>query len=473
MKLTSLYLKNYRCFDELEMSLHPQLTVIVAENGQGKTTLLDAIRVGLWPFINSFELAKTSTFNDPANSIAVDDARLIRLASNDMGRQLPVHVKLTGDYKWATEGRNLDELLPESWERTRLKEEEGTKTTDDKQAGLMKDWAHDIQNKIRAPDKPPLDLPVFGYYGSGRLWAQKRLMKAHKDSSDSNDFYIRTFAYQNCLDPASSYKSFKEWFIWAWTNRINIDYLQYPKPEEKRIAQNRVTVTQRVIDALLKETTGWHTLEYSMDEQKSLVLNHDQLGRMKVDFLSDGIRGVLAMAGDIAYRCIKLNPQMDDAASYTKGVVLIDEVDMHLHPRWQQTILTSLCNAFPKIQFIVTTHSPQVLTTVKRENIRLLTRDAEGIPYAELPYQEIKGIESGVALNDAMHVNPIPPVEEAQWLADYTAKIESGAHEDVEGLALREKLSAFYGVRHPIMLDADRLIRFQTFKLRKNSTHRD
>jgi predicted ATP-binding protein involved in virulence len=64
---------------------------------------------------------------------------------------------------------------------------------------------------------------------------------------------------------------------------------------------------------------------------------------------------------------------------------MIDEVDMHLHPEWQQLVLQALQDAFPLIQFIVTTHSPQVLTTVKRENIRILTQHPDGLWSASVP----------------------------------------------------------------------------------------
>jgi predicted ATP-binding protein involved in virulence len=157
------------------------------------------------------------------------------------------------------------------------------------------------------------------------------------------------------------------------------------------------------------------------------------------------------------------------ASQWTPGIVLIDEVDMHLHPEWQQVVLQALMEAFPRMQFVVTTHSPQVLTTVKSENIRVLAHGE-----ALEPQCEIKGIDSAVALNDIMGVNPVPQqVEEAQWQADYIAKIESGIHDDQEGRYLRSKLISFYGARHPVMLDADRLIRFQAFKLRNQAKHRD
>jgi len=186
--------------------------------------------------------------------------------------------------------------------------------------------------------------------------------------------------------------------------------------------------------------------------------------------LSDGVRNAVAMVADLAYRAAKLNPHLGvEAAREARGIVMIDEVDMFLHPSWQQTILPSLRKAFPYIQFVVTTHSPQVLTTVQRNNVRSLERTAEGVWRAAAPEREIVGVESAVTLNDVMLVNPIPPVEQARWLADYTAMIESGTHETERGRKLRGELEATYGSRHPLMLDADRLIRFQAFKLRSRA----
>jgi len=387
-----------------------------------------------------------------------------------MARQLPTRIVILGDY---------GEGQAKTWERYRDKEAPLTKTRDDSGTAAMKQWATAMQARIRDPEQSSASLPVLGYYGTGRLWAQKKLTEftRGKDDTEGADFYIRTFAYLNCLDPSSTYKHFKEWFTWAtfvYVERV-MDYMEGKSAEAPvHAADGPILAVRHAIDCFLQPTTGWHSLEYSHSHEKSLVLRHPQLGTLKVEMLSDGIRSVLAMIGDIAYRCIRLNPHLGgEAPRETEGVVLIDEIDMHLHPRWQQMVVGQLREAFPKIQFIVTTHSPQVLTTVKRENIRLLGRDAEGAWYASPPQQETKGVESGVALNDAMHVNPIPPVDEAGWLADYTAMIEAGTYEDAEGLALRQKLLALYGLRHPIILDAERLIRFQAFKLRKKSNPQD
>ncbi len=457
MRLGKLHLDNYRCFASIDVELHPELTVFIAENGQGKSTLLDAIRIALWPYVSSFDLARNA-FNDPGNAIAVDDVRLLRLDSGDMARQLPTRIEMTGDFGPGQE---------KTWIRYRDKETKQTKTKDDGATSFMRQWVGVIQNQIRDPAKPTLNLPVFGYYGTGRLWAQKRLTEATKgkDDTQETDFYVRTFAYLNCLDPASSYKHFKEWFIWAFGSyrELQIKQLEGSAAQvDITAARERIEVVQQVVDIFLRPTTGWHTLEYSVSHEKSLVLHHEKHGVLKVDAFSDGIRSVLAMVGDIAYRCIKLNPHLGaKAALETQGVVLIDEVDMHLHPSWQQTVLGQLRQAFPRVQFIVTTHSPQVLSTVKRENIRVIGLNREGQTIAEQPLAMTYGEPSGLVMHSVMQVDPQPPVQEKHDLQRLTELVDQGDYAGTEALELTQKLNALLGEQHPQLQRLQRSIQRQ------------
>lgn len=462
MKLNSIYLKNYRCFDQVQLDLHSNLTVIVAENGVGKSTILDAIRVGLWPFISSFDLARSSSFNDPSNSIPIDDAKLIKSVEGGMARQLPVTIKLNGD--WG-DGEDKD------WARTRESEATRSKTIGDVNCKKLISWASQVQAEIRDVHKPVRNLPVFGYYGTGRLWAQKNLMGVNnreKDDTSDTSFYIRTFGYQNCMDSASSYKHFRQWFIWAWQSRSNMNERRSVSEKEKELANHRIEVVQKVIDTFLKDTTGWHTLEFSVEDQQSLILNHDVYGWMKVDNLSDGIRSVLAMIGDIAHRCVKLNPHLGiSVTDEAEGVVLIDEVDMHLHPRWQQLVLTQLIAAFPKIQFVVTTHSPQVLTTVKPESIRGLKAVDDKIIVKD-DYEYSEGAESQSVLEDILGVKPRPselPI--VKDLNAYIALVRSDQWDSSDAKKLREKLDIWASDHEPELLKLDMDIRLREFRRKK------
>ena len=202
-------------------------------------------------------------------------------------------------------------------------------------------------------------------------------------------------------------------------------------------------------------------MEYSASHENSLILNHDEYGALKVELLSDGIRSVLAMVGDIAYRCIKLNPHLGlNAAKKTRGVIMIDEVDMHLHPAWQQTVLVDLCKAFPNIQFIVTTHSPQVISTVAGHQIKILTDNQvitgeAGTQGAEAPriLRDVFGVELR-----AQHL------EIVKKLNRYLALIDNDQWDTEEAVTLRQTLDEWSHGHEPELTKADIDIRMKQFQ---------
>jgi len=465
MKLKKLEITNFRCFESLSIDLDEQLTVLVAKNGQGKSSVLDAVRIGLWSFVSGFDLARTN-FSDPANAIRIDDVRLLKIGNGQMARQLPCKITLQGD-----DDSNLIGLQnhKKTWSWTRFRESEAprTKTKDDAFSKGINTLASLAQYRIRNPESPDTDLPIIGYYGTGRLWSQKSSTKAKTAKSKRNpDFYMRLSAYRDCLDPASSYKDFADWFIWLFESYREEQSIIAEKglsPEMESVWKNAIRVIQQAIDSVLQET-GWHSLEYSVSQEKSLILNHDLYGTLKVESLSDGIRGVLAMVGDIAYRCIKLNWHYlhlnANAARETSGIVMIDEVEMHLHPAWQQTILGNLVKAFPKIQFIVTTHSPQVISTVPSHQIRIL---AENRVLSADPGTQ--GAEASRILNEVFGVKlRAQNLEIVQKLNRYLELIDNDKWDTEEALKLRQALDEWSRGNEPELVKADIDIRMKEFQ---------
>lgn len=140
---------------------------------------------------------------------------------------------------------------------------------------------------------------------------------------------------------------------------------------------------------------------------------------------------------------------------------------MHLHPRWQQQVLGLLQSAFPALQIIVSTHSPHVLSTVDKSSIRVL-HVGNGDVVIETPLIQTKGVESADVLATVMDVDPVPQLAESSALSAYRKLIEAGKAEGQEASDLRQRLIAHYGESHPVMLEADRLIRFQRFRLAKS-----
>ena len=448
--LDKLELENFRCFSKIEIKFHEKLTVIVALNGGGKTTVLDAACFGWQFFLQGIEL-------EPKSAKTIRDADVRRTRSQD-GAMVPMKpVSLSGRSFIADESVewNVDKG------QTSAKNTSSRAAKDMREAGKGLRLATQAYAEQKSPSLPHPTLPAIGYYGTGRLWAAQKITMSRRKKVKADNSPIS--GYDQCLSPSSHFAIFEVWF-----ERYSRE-AQQERMSEKHSPHrpgDKLKAVVNAVDALLKPV-GWHSLAFDFTDE-TIVAEHPIHGRLPVSMLSDGIRVIIGLVGDIAHRCVRLNPHFGaDAAKLTPGVIMIDEVDMHLHPEWQQLILGALTDAFPLIQFIITTHSPQVLTTVKRESIRILAQDEDGIWSAAMPDEETKGVESSSAMNDVMGVNQLPPVPEAGWRNDYTALIENADHESPEGRELRNKLVALYSAHHPIILDFDRLIRFQAFKTKQ------
>lgn len=467
MKIERISIQNFRCFENVQLVFDRQLTVIVAHNGQGKSSLLDAIKIALWPYIAGFDLGSMTL---DTTGIHIDDVLREKLAAHQMEWRLPCVIESHG---MVEPFENMDVTWHEERFRDSIKKSSKTKNTTFSNAISLYAFAQVLEKRIFTNGQVNAgNLPMLGYYGTGRLWSQKKL--AGKSEKMDQASLSRTWAYRDCLAPSSSYTDFAQWYtrVFKSLRDAQIRNLERNLQLDTAIADDLIApirAVQQAIDTILESHTGWHTLEYSA-EHDDLVLEHAQQGKLKVNQLSDGIRNMLALVGDIAYRCYKLNAHHgDQAALLTHGIVMIDEIDMHLHPEWQQTVLPDLQIAFPNIQFIVTTHSPQVLSSITAHCIRRLdweTDEDSGRKrmVVNTVSQQTMGVASSDVLANVMGIDPVPDVEPARQLSRYLALIQQNLHEEPEGKELRKELDAHFGSDHPKMLDCDRLIRLQAFK---------
>ncbi|MBI5660014.1 MAG: AAA family ATPase [Nitrosomonadales bacterium] len=460
LNIKKLKLRNYRCFSEIAIEFHYQLTVLVAPNGKGKTAILDAIAVAFGPYIGAFDEATGKHFEP-------DDIRLIRArdtASNEMeyaagGVSLEAEGMIPDkgmssiaalDESWANKPwkRSLDEPKNKPWKRSLAG---AKKKTTIKDAGDLIAYGRELQKQVGTPGSNVI-LPILGYYGTGRLWQQKKLTQGTLPRVS------RTIGYRDCLDPASSYKSFAEWFRYWSTNALKgrIDAAQSGRDYAPTEFDAYIQSVADAVNTCLSPA-GWKNISYSF-AREDLVAHHDGLGELPVALLSDGIRNMIGMVADIAFRATKLNPQLgSSAARETPGIVWIDEIDMHLHPAWQQVVLDGLTKAFPSIQFIVTTHSPQVLTTVRKECIRVIEWEGD-MAFARTPAHETYAQESRTTLEDVLGVSSRPPLDITNKLQDYLRRIEDGKDATPGIIQLRAELEKALGAGDEQLQLADMLI---------------
>ncbi len=469
MRLKKITLKNYRCFETLTIDFEEQLTVLVAENGVGKTAILDAIAVALGPFIGGFDTGVRKDFKYRDARIGIKKGPQLRIKfSDDQYRpQGNASQRMESKYPVSLVASGMIERRLEQWSRELTGEK--TQTTFGK-AKVIIDYAKKLQQQVRADEQ--VSLPIIAYYGTGRLW--KQIQARNRPPAQSHS---RLYGYHDALNPDSTYKAFEKWFTDKslveyhnlMRNSINlaksfINNGEYKHSDESSNYSTELEHVRKAINQCIS-ISGWKTLEYDLEWRELVVrLNHGQPGFdsfIPAAQLSDGVKAMLSLTADIAYRCVQLNPYLASPTEETNGIVLIDEIDLHLHPKWQQTVLSDLQKTFPSIQFIVTTHSPQVLSTVHRESIRLLGKDNAGHDVAVMPMAESYGEISSDVLESIMHVNPQPPVAEKVDLDRLTAWVDQGQYNTPEAISLFADIKAVFGETHPQLQKLERSIQRQ------------
>lgn len=443
--IEEITIKNFRCFESLKVCLHPNLTVFTALNGSGKTAVLDAIRIALWPYVKGFDIGSQT---GKSATIQLDDVRIKRL-NNSMEAQLPSIVEASGSLF----------QLELKWSQQRKSVKAGANTLPDKSTQFLTTLASIAQNAIR---KGQLDngkeynLPLLVHLGTGRLWYQGRHNSEVNDIELDANTQSRFWGYKNCLTATSSYKQFEQWFGWVFKSyrELQIDELEGKEIDQKLLEmfKSAIDVVQGAINLLTEEETGWRNLQYRSSQNQQLVMEHSEHGFMPLSQLSDGLRNMVVMISDIAFRCYKLNPHFGkEAALKTLGIVMIDEVDMFLHPSWQQRVISSLRSAFPKIQFVVTTHSPQVLSTVPSECIRIIN---EGKIYSAP--SGTKGAESSRILKRIFCVDERPQADEnTQLLLSYEKLVYADQWESTDAKEKRAKLDDIFAGEEPKLTELD------------------
>lgn len=340
MYLEQIHVQNYKAIKDLTIDLKSGVNLLIGDNGAGKTSLLEGIAVVLGGlFVN---VAGVSTKN-----IMKDDVRM--------------QVRPLGDASTAIEycepvavGCKLHTCDGQDFSWNRIKEEvSATHTKIDK-----KDVCTWMKNMTNHADTL---LPLISFQSAARVWKVKRGDFGTELKKKLDD---RRCGYIGCLDSSMDVKSIQQWCL----KQEVMTGARGKKIREYEMFKNIVAVFMQKIN----ELEVLPQIFYSPQFDELVYKNATE--EMPISKLSAGYQSLLWMIMDLAYRVCILNPELEDRKKM-KGIVLIDEIDMHLHPKWQWNIIEALQCTFENVQFIIATHSPIVISSSKKANIILLDHE--------------------------------------------------------------------------------------------------
>ncbi|MGL5067770.1 MAG: AAA family ATPase [Sarcina sp.] len=358
MYLKKISIENFKSIENLEINLESGFNLIIGNNGVGKTSILEAISVGISGFIGGIDGVNNENFT-------IDEIRceteLLGQGSYNIKYRTPVKVECmvelrNEEYTWIRQKKSI----------------KASRTTVE---------PRDICKKAtELSDDSSQVLPVLNYQSVSRMWAQKK--EKIKNEFDTKNF-SRNIGYIDCLAQESNNK-----LLLNWCRKME----QISWQEDKKIAEYEVvknTVAQFM--SIMNES---HISKVFYDKKREELIYIDENEVLPIRLLSAGYQSLIWMVFEISYRMSVLNPNLlENTNKETDGVVLIDELDLHLHPKWQWKVVAALQSVFPKIQFIATTHSPIIISSCKDERVISLKENST-VTYNKSLY--------GIGINDVL-----------------------------------------------------------------------
>jgi predicted ATP-binding protein involved in virulence len=370
MRLDRLHIQNFSCYEDATFDFQPGFNLVVGVNGSGKTSLLQAVAVSFIEYANTIKLQSIG--------LALDDVRFVINkfeGRSRFERKFPLLIEAQGEI-----------LGVKKWETTQAGEHLPPLVND--ALGLATD-----NELVKFDLGERVELPVLVFYRSNRQWKGANISA----ESAAQQKISRLDGYTNWFDAVTDLKDFESWLIGKTLERMQnlLDAKSAPSAFDDELAW-----VNQAIEIALPKTKD---LRYDLRLQSLLI---DVEGEKTIPFnnLSDGQRGMVALFADIARRMCILNPHMGkDVLKNTSGVVIIDELDIHLHPAWQRNIVPALKEAFPKVQFIAASHSPQIIGSLKPEEVIVLNNGDASHP--RVTY----GLDSSSVLEEVMGVTQREP----------------------------------------------------------------
>ncbi|HGF7509989.1 retron Ec78 anti-phage system effector ATPase PtuA [Vibrio cholerae] len=474
--LSSMHLTDFRRFKTLDISFDDKVTVVIGDNGSGKTSITEAIAKTFSWFNNNLEKIDVNGRPILESDIHVNSKEYSEIATTFKFDKVNTFDTSIGSTVSGYEGRSPTDVV------------------------AIRQIAYMYKTVAK---NPSIHLPLLVFYSVER--SDFSLSSTITETASGDSITNRFSDLKTAVDGSGKLEDFSKLYIELFNQaqgeetkevkelKLKIDILQstiddvYTGQElpENDVFNDKLNIRKQELEKLIKTTSSGkyqrhlelvnQAIEALVPEIKNLDVDRssgkarlmvENFGnRINIAQLSQGQKMLVALSGDLARRLVRLNPD-SDAPLHGHGIVVIDEIELHLHPKWQQEILIGLQETFPNLQFIVTTHSPQVLSTVDKECIRILRFDGNDVASIDKPRFQTKGVCSSDVLEQIMGTFSVPPVSEANWLSDYSVMIEENIWKSDEGVKLFDEIVQHFGSDHPEVVKIKGDIKTQEFKLK-------
>lgn len=368
MKIDQIDITNFRGFKHKTVQFRSQVTVIIGNNTAGKTSLVKAVQVGLGEYLRCLKSLPGGTaylrnFGSRDRHMEFNATLRDYVAGDDRPR-ITINGRFVQSFLLNNNECNL-QYIPLSWTR----EYTGTSTTHSRaNAGELMDAVSEME-RLRYENPTSVVYPLLLSFGAKR-------------TNDSQvTVYRKTKERESRVEKAYKY---------ALHDKVDFEgAMEWLRRYDKKIKDGKEFEGTReaFFEALSTAIPALSEIDFDNGEIEAVVsvAGHTP-ERHHFSYMSDGLQSMINIVSEIAHRCIELNGVFGkNAVRITSGIVLIDEVDIYLHPHWQKHVLADLSNAFPNLQFIVTTHSPFIIQSLQQNQLISFDDDAnvDGEPYKE------------------------------------------------------------------------------------------
>lgn len=433
MRIENLELINFKNFTHLNVTFREGVNLFVGANGSGKTSLLEGICVAIGAFFGSQE-------QKMQRGIAYDEIKI-----TNGRREGETTVKATDRF-----------FVKDDWSRTIKR---NTKTNDSKKLKPISEYGAKFFEVFENQEDRTI-APIIAFYSTQRLFKD-----AHQSKKQLYDAKMgRRNGYLQCLEEKAIKPLLTEWLKGAVTRRATFQIKDIDNVDN--VLENVELALKEALIFFADLPVNFSLKIYSEpeDDNELYILFEDQ-PPLPLSYYSDGYRNLLFLIIDLVWRASQLNPwlTLQELKSQLNGVVLIDEIDLHLHPRWQGKAIVWIQNLFPFVQFFITTHSPTVVANFENGNLYIIEKEEVKLCNEKYFGKEVNSILRNILGAPDRHIDTQNKLDRLFQLIDDEASV-------LEINPLLEELIHLLGQTDSEIQKAKSLIEWNNYK-QENAIH--